>query len=97
MSETVDFVVDSAHSDVNFVDFEILVFPFRFGVFPLVVVQIDINAVKGMIDVLSGKIDPGWNPVNNVSILEFDFALDFGKLRNVFLNGATPFSVFVLN
>ena len=97
MSETMNFVIDSTHSDVNFVDFEILVFPVRFGVFPLVVVQIDINTVKGVIDVLSGKIDPGWDPVNNVSILEFDLALDFRKLGNIFLNGTTPLSVFVLN
>lgn len=63
-----DFEVDTTHADVHFVNFNVFVFPVGFWVFPLVFGEIDVDSVKGKIDVLSGKIDPGWNSVNHIAI-----------------------------
>jgi hypothetical protein len=97
MSKSMNFVIDPAHANVDFINFDVLIFPSWLWMFPFIIVQSDINAIKRVINVLSGEIDPGWNAIDHSAILEFDFALDFGKFRDVLFNGASPLAVFVLN
>jgi hypothetical protein len=63
---------------MDLINFNVLVFPLGFRVFPLIIVKIDINSIEGMVNILSSKIDPSWNAINYISICKLNLALDFG-------------------
>ena len=96
MCESVNFIINTAHSNVNFIDFYVFILPLGFLMFPLIFVQINIYSVKGIINILGCKINPSWNTINNVSVFKFDLTFDFGKLRNILFDGALPLSILVL-
>lgn len=96
MGETMDLVVDSTHSDVALVNFYIFVLPLGLGMFPLIFGQLHINPIKAQVNILGCEVDPSGYSIDEGSVGQFDFAFDFRKLRNVFLDGTLPVSEFIL-
>ncbi len=54
------------------------------------------NSIKRVINILSSKIDPSWNPINYIPIIKLNLTFDFRKLRYVFLDSAFPLTILIL-
>lgn len=76
MCEAVNFVISSAHSNMDFVNLDVFIFPLGFGVFPFILSEIYMHSIEREVNILGSKVDPSWNPINNISISQFDFTLN---------------------
>ncbi len=76
MGETVVLVFDATHSNVAFINFDFLIFPAGFGMYPLVFSQVDVDSVEEKIDVLGDGVYSGKNAVFNLPILEIHLAFN---------------------
>ncbi len=97
MSETMNFELYTTHSNVTFVNFNVLVFPGWLWMLPFIITQVNINTIKGKVNILGCKVYPGWDSIHNLTILKLNFTFYFRKLRNVLLDWAFPMTEFILN
>lgn len=68
MGEAMNFIINTAHSNMYLINFDVMIFPLRFRMFPLIIANVHINSIKGEVDVLSCEINPSWNSVNHIPI-----------------------------
>jgi len=96
MCEAVNFVIRSAHSNMDFVNLDVFIFPLGFGVFPFIFSKIYMHSIEREVNILGSKVDPCWNPINYISISQFHLTLNLWKLWDILLDRAFPMAELIL-
>ena len=90
MVKIMHFFFNASHSDVTFIDFNALIRPVRFRIFPLITSQFDVDTIIGVIFVLASEVDPSRDAVCQGAILQSDLDLDCTVLLDLLIDVANP-------
>lgn len=97
IAKSMHFLLNTGHSNMAFVHFNIHILPLWFFVLPLINAQINVDSFESVILILTCVIDPGWDAINHASILYLHLNLQGGEVRNRCIDFAGPQSELVLD
>jgi len=70
-----NFLLNSRHPDMTFVDADASVRPTWFLMLPFVATLLDVDSIEGVILILTCKVYPGGNSIHIAAILQLYFYL----------------------